>query len=206
MKCKIDINTQSSIRIESDLVIYVDPFKIEEERYDADLVFITHEHYDHFDRESLRKVMKDDSYIIVPRCMEDLVSDFPKVLLVDVNNSYEILNMTFKTVPSYNVNKSFHPKSKGYVGYVFKIGEEIIYVSGDTDALTENQNIKCDIAMVPIGGTFTMDYKEAASFVNELKPKVVIPTHYGSIVGNREDGMKFKELLDSDIECEILIK
>lgn len=206
MKCKIDINTQSSIRIESDLVIYVDPFKIEEEKYDADLVFITHEHYDHFDKESLRKVMKDDSYIIVPRCMEDLVRDFPKVVLVDVNNSYEILNMNFKTVPSYNVNKSFHPKSKGYVGYIFKIGEEIIYVSGDTDALPENKNIECDIAFVPIGGTFTMDYKEAASFVNELKPKVVIPTHYGSIVGSREDGMKFKELLDNDIACELFIK
>ncbi len=206
MKCKIDINTQSSIRIESDLVIYVDPFKIEEEKYDADLVFITHEHYDHFDKESLRKVMKDDSYLIVPRCMEDLVSDFPKVLLVDVNNSYEVLNMTFKTVPSYNVNKSFHPKNKGYVGYILNIDDEIIYVSGDTDALPENQNIKCDIAMVSIGGTFTMDYKEAVSFVNELKPKVAIPTHYGSIVGSMEDGMKFKELLDNNIKCELFLK
>ena len=206
MKCKIEINTQSSIRIENDLVIYVDPFKIEEEKYDADLVFITHEHYDHFDRESLRKVMRDDSYIIVPKCMEDLVRDFPKVLLVDVNNSYEVLNMHFKTVPSYNVNKSFHPKSKGYVGYILNINNEVIYVSGDTDALEENKNIKCDIAFIPIGGTFTMDYKEAALFVNELKPKIVIPTHYGSIVGNIENGVKFKELLASDIECEIFIK
>ena len=94
MKCKIDINTQSSIRIERDLVIYVDPFKIEEEKCDADLVFITHDHYDHFDRKSLDKVMKDDSYIIVPRCMKDLVREFKNILLVDVNDSYDILNLS----------------------------------------------------------------------------------------------------------------
>lgn len=206
MKSKISINTQSSIKIESDLVMYVDPFKIEEESHDADLVFITHDHYDHFDRKSLDKVMKDDSYIIVPRCMKDLVKDFNNVLLVDVNSSYNILNLSFKTVPSYNINKDFHPKSKGYVGYVLNIKSEIIYISGDTDALEENKNIKCDVALIPIGGTFTMDYKEAAEFINAIKPKLVIPTHYGSIVGSKEDGEKFRELLDSDIECELLIK
>ena len=203
---EISINTQSSIKIKSDIVIYVDPFRIEEESHDADLVFITHDHYDHFDRESLDKIMKSDSYIIVPRCMKDLVKDFANVLLVDVNNSYNILNLSFRTVPSYNVNKSFHPKSKGYVGYIFNIEGEIIYISGDTDALSENKNIKCDIALIPIGGTFTMDYKEAAEFINVIKPKLVIPTHYGSIVGSKEDGVKFKELLDSDIKCELLIK
>ena len=206
MKCKISINTQSSIKIESDLVIYVDSFKIEEESHDADLVFITHEHYDHFDRKSLDKILKDNSYIIVPRCMKDLVKDYKNVLLVDVNSSYNILNLSFKTVPSYNINKDFHPKDKGYVGYILNIKGETIYISGDTDALSENKNIKCDIALIPIGGTFTMDYREAAEFVNIIKPKLVIPTHYGSIVGSKEDGIKFKELLDNDIECEFLIK
>ena len=142
MKSKISINTQSSIKIESDLVIYVDPFKIEEESHDADLVFITHDHYDHFDRKSLDKVMKDDSYIVVPRCMEGMVREFKNVLLVDVNSSYDILSLSFKTVPSYNVNKNFHLKSKGYVGYIFNIEDEVIYISGDTDALSENKNIK----------------------------------------------------------------
>lgn len=206
MKCKISINTQSSIKIKSDLVIYVDPFKIKEETHDADVIFITHDHYDHFDVDSLNKVMKDNSYIIVPRCMEDMVKDFKNVLLVDVNNSYNTLNLSFKTVPSYNINKSFHPKSKGYVGYVLNINGEIIYIAGDTDALEENKSINCDIALIPIGGTFTMDYKEAAQFINEVKPKLVIPIHYGSIVGSKEDGEKFKELLDSDIECELFIK
>ena len=186
--------------------IYIDPFKIEEERYDADVIFITHDHYDHFDLNSINNIIKHNTYLVVPRIMEDMVSDFPNVLLVDVNSSYNILNIPFKTVPSYNINKEFHPKSKGYVGYILSIDDKVIYVAGDTDALEENKKIKCDIALVPIGGTFTMDYLEAAEFVNAIKPKVVIPIHYGSIVGKKEDGEKFRELIDSDIECVLYIK
>ena len=123
--------------------------------------------------------------------MKDLVKDYKNVLLVDVNSSYKILNLSFKTVPSYNINKDFHPKDQGYVGYILNIKGETIYISGDTDALSENKNIKCDIALIPIGGTFTMDYREAAEFVNIIKPKLVIPTHYGSIVGSKQDGITF---------------
>ena len=79
------------------------------------------------------------------------------------------------------------------------------YIPGDTDLTEENKNIKCDILFVPIGGTYTMDYKEAASLTNIIKPKIVIPIHYGSIVGSMVDADKFKELVDNDIECRIMI-
>ena len=100
---------------------------------------------------------------------------------------------------------AIHPRSKSYVGYILELDSRVL-ISGDTDATEELKKVSCDIALIPIGGTYTMDYKEAASVINLIKPQKVIPTHYGSIVGNVEDGQKFKELIDEEIEVELLIK
>ena len=210
MKNNISVNTQSSIKISGDKIIYFDPFKIEDETHDADFIFITHDHYDHLDYDSINKAQKDNTLIIVPNSIAtDVLAHHinPQNLIgVDPGENYTIENLAIETIPSYNLNKPFHPLSKYYVGYIITLNNERIYVAGDTDVTPEAKSVNCDIALVPIGGKFTCDYKEAAELINTIKPKTVIPTHYGSIVGSLNDGEEFKKLLNPSIECLIKIK
>ena len=106
----------------------------------------------------------------------------------------------------YNVNKQFHQKDNQWVGYIIEIDKTRYYIAGDTDLTPENKQVNCDVAFIPVGGTYTMNYTEAAELVNAIKPKIVVPTHYGDIVGEKDDGEKFKKLLNGNIQCEILIK
>lgn len=204
MKDKISINTQNSIRINDKKIIYFDPIKIEKESHDADLIFITHDHYDHLDIDSINKIKKNETIIVIPDSIKNKVS-FENIFTVLPNNTYNILGYQVETIPSYNTNKNFHKKEFNYVGYLITINNEKIYIAGDTDITKENQEVKCDIALIPIGGTYTMDYFEASNLINKIKPKIVIPTHYGSIVGSLDDGLKFKNLINKEIECILLI-
>lgn len=204
---KISINTHTSIKISDTKIIYIDPYNIEEDTHDADIIFITHSHYDHLSPESINIIMNDRTKFIVPSSIEKDFNDSDielydtnEVIYVDVNNDYTIDNISFKVVPSYNEGKNFHKKEFGFVGYILDIDDALIYIAGDTDINNDNKNIKCDIALLPIGGTYTMDYKEAAKLINIIKPSVVIPTHYGSVVGDKEDFNKFKKEVDSSIE------
>ncbi len=208
MKDKIEVNLQSSIRIKDKRnTIYFDPFKINKERHDADMILITHDHFDHLDIDSINNLMHDETLVVVPNSImsECIKKGIPTNQLISVspNKKYNILGYFIDTIPSYNKNKEFHPKDKNYVGYLITMNNEKIYVSGDTDITSENKKVKCDIALVPIGGTYTMDYTEAAKLINIIKPKTVIPTHYKTVVGSDEDAKKFSELLDKDIECLI---
>ena len=199
----IFVNTQNSIRIDCGKIIYVDPLDIRQESHDADYIFITHDHYDHFSPEDINKVLKQETQFVVPLKMDIRVRKNTPVgrnLAVAAGQSYETEDFTFETVPAYNLIKPFHKKSAGWVGYILNIDDTRIYIAGDTDATKEAQNVKCDIAMVPIGGTYTMNHKEAAALINKIKPKYVIPTHYGSLVGDKLDGERFKQLVDEKIE------
>ena len=199
----IFVNTQNSIRIDCGKIIYVDPLDIRQESHDADYIFITHDHYDHFSLEDINKVLKQETQFVVPLKMDIRVRKNTPVgrnLAVVAGKSYETEDFTFETVPAYNLIKPFHKKSAGWVGYILNIDDTRIYIAGDTDATKEAQNVKCDIAMVPIGGTYTMNHKEAAALINKIKPKYVIPTHYGSLVGDKLDGERFKQLVDEKIE------
>ncbi len=201
------INAQSSIKINDKYIIYFDPFMIKDKINDADIIFITHDHYDHFDNESINNIINDNTKIVIPKSIKEVVLNSGinenRLMLVEPNNEYNILCYDFKTIPSYNINKSFHSRDKNYVGYLININDNIIYVSGDMDASKEAREVKCDIALIPIGGTYTMDYKEASVLINEIKPKIVIPTHYKTIVGSDMDAKNFKELINKDIECVI---
>ena len=206
----VSINCHSSVKITKDITIYIDPFRIKESKNDADIILITHGHYDHFSEEDINKVKNKNTKILVT---EDKIQDvlslgFQKenVIKVTPNEVYKIKDINIETIPSYNINKAFHPKKNNWVGYILNIYGVRYYISGDTDITNENKKVKCDVAFIPIGGKYTMDYKEGASLSNEIKPKIVVPFHYGEIVGKKEDAIKFKNLLNSDIQCEILIK
>lgn len=209
MKNEIRINTQSSIRIEKEKIIYFDSYKIEEKLNDADYIFITHNHYDHFDIDSINNIKKDTTKLIVPLSMKsdvDNIVDSSNILYVVPNMEYKIDDISFKTTYSYNINKEFHKKENNFVGYILSLDGVSYYVAGDTDFLEGNKDIKVDVALVPIGGKFTMDYKEAADFINTIKPKKVIPTHYGSIIGDKDLGKEFATLIDDTIECNLILK
>lgn len=201
----IKINCHSSIKMKGDNTIYIDPFKIEKEKNDADIIFITHNHYDHYSEEDIDKVINESTIIVAPKTVE-ISYKSNKIVKVEPNKTYEVLGIKIETIPAYNINKQFHPKENEWVGYILEIEGQRYYIPGDTDITPENGAIKCDIAFVPIGGTYTTNYKEAAELTNKIKPKVVIPIHYACIVGSKQDEIEFKKLLNRDIKCEILIK
>lgn len=210
MKNKISINCHSSIKITGENIIYFDPYNIEKKVNDADYVFLTHDHYDHLDIQSLKNVMKEETLVITPTsipltALEPVVRK-DQVIGVCPNEQYFIGKMNVYTVPSYNINKDFHKKSYNWVGYIIEINSEKIYIAGDTDLNEDIKKVKCDVAIIPIGGTYTMNYSEAAELINIIKPKHVIPSHYGTIVGDLKDAEAFKKLLSNDIECHLLIQ
>ena len=203
----IEVFTQSAIKLNGQKKIYFDPFQITQKLNDADYIFITHDHYDHYDRESIQNIIKDDTIIIAPQILEEEVKSLSKkVVIVFPNKSYEVEGLKFSTVRAYNINKKFHSKDADYVGYILSFEGLTYYIMGDTDALEENKNVQVDVCFIPIGGHFTMDYLEASKYINEIKPRKVIPIHYGSIIGDLDLGEKFKKLIDKDIEVEIYIK
>ena len=207
----IKLIAQSAIRIENSegKVIYFDPFKITDEfNNDADYIFITHSHYDHFSKEDIKKIKKDNTKIVVTKDITRELENmgFNNILSVDPNKEYKIDDINFKTIPAYNIDKTFHKKEYNWVGYIVNINNEVIYVAGDTDNTVEAREVTCDIAFVPIGGTYTMNVEEAAELIKTINPKVVVPTHYETIVGSIKDAYDFQNKLKNNIEVKILMK
>ena len=206
---RITVNTQSSIRIEGQKTIYVDPYKRAEAPHDADIVLITHAHYDHFDEPSLRNVANGDTLIVCPDSMRGSVEALglgKDLLTMEAGSWEETGDVTIKAVPAYNLNKSFHPKDNGWLGYIITMDGVRYYAAGDTDALPELEDVSCDIAFVPVGGTYTMTAKEAAGLVNIIAPKIAVPIHYGTIVGRAADAETFRGALDRGIETVIKVE
>ena len=206
----IEVLYHSSIRINKEKTIYIDPFKIDKDYNDADIVFITHDHYDHYSEEDIDKVINENTTIIIP---DELLTKLLRkginknaIITVEPNKNYMVQGIKFETISAYNTNKTFHPKENGWVGYIIIINGIRYYIAGDTDITEENKQVKCDVAFVPVGGTYTMDFKEAASLINEIKPKIAIPIHYGSIVGTEQDAIDFIRLLHPEIKGIILMK
>ena len=201
----ITVNTQSSIRIAGSKILYFDPFRITDEPHDADIIFITHSHHDHLDPESIDKIAREDTVFAAPSSMgqemRKVVGD-AELMLMMPGSTKDVFGISIQAVPAYNRLKPFHPKRYGWNGYVVTMDGVRYYVSGDTDAIRELSSITCDVALVPIGGTYTMSAKEAAKLINEIGPSVAIPTHYGSIVGKPEDADTFRKYVDPKIQVE----
>lgn len=206
----IEVLCHSSIRIAKDKIIYVDPFKITKEYNDADIIFCTHSHYDHFSEDDIIKVKNDDTVLVItPDCLDkakNLGFDSKRIIIVEPNRKYKILGISFETVPAYNLEKDYHKQENNWVGYILEINDITYYIAGDTDLIPEVKSVNCDVAFLPIGGTYTMTAKEAANLANIIEPQIVIPTHYGAIVGTKDDEIIFKENLNENIECVIMIK
>ena len=206
----VEVLCHSSIKINKEKVIYIDPFKIEKNYNDADIVFITHDHYDHYSEEDIDKVINENTIIIIPA--ELLTKLLRKginknaIITVEPNEKYMVQGIKFETIPAYNTNKTFHPKENGWVGYIIEIKGVRYYIAGDTDITEENRRVKCDVAFVPVGGTYTTDFKEAAQLINEIQPKIAVPIHYGSVVGTKQDATDFIKLLNPSIKGIILMK
>lgn len=196
----------SSIRIESEngTVLYSDPYDLVDETHDADVVFITHGHYDHLSPEDYARVAKPETVVVAPAVLESEVAALSagSVMLLNAGDTTEVRGIKVEAVPAYNIQPErlqFHPKENKWLGYILTIDGATYYIAGDTDQNEDNETISCDVALIPIGGTFTMDPVQAAAFINTIKPRFVVPTHYGTTVGNKEDVDAFEPLVDSSI-------
>ena len=202
----ITVNTHSSIRIAAEgKVIYVDPFELTEEPHDADLIFLTHDHFDHYSPKDIAKVRKPETAFVLPHSTAKLLTrefGVKKALAVLPNERGEAEGIRFETIPAYNPQKHFHPRQNNWVGYVMILEGVRVYVAGDTDATAEAEQVRCDVALLPIGGTYTMDAAEAAALAGRIRPQLVIPIHYGSVAGSPSDYDRFCALTDRQICVE----
>ena len=199
----ISINCQSSIKISDGLTIYFDPYDIKEKINNADYIFITHSHWDHFDLDSINNLVNEKTIIIGPSSVIEKLDSNYKTLEVKPENIYNLNNISFMTVPAYNIDKDFHPKDAGYVGYIVTLNNVTYYIAGDTDVLDELKVIKADVIFLPVGGTYTMTREEAVELANTIKPKYAIPIHYGLAVGDELDAKYFVNNIDKEIKSKI---
>ena len=188
---------QSGIKITGDKIIYIDPFNIPEGET-ADLIFITHDHHDHLSTKDLKKIQGDQTTIIIPESCRNQVNG--NVKGVNPGDTLELEGIKIQVVPAYNIGKPYHPREKKYVGYVLTAGDVIYYHAGDTDWIPEMKSIRTDVAFLPVGGKYTMNPEEAAEAVRNIHPKVAVPIHWGSLIGSKEDALRFQSLCGSEVQ------
>ncbi len=203
----VSLGKQSTIRIQSGKTVYFDPIDIAGEPKDADFIFISHSHGDHFSVGDIKKLAKPQTVLVLPADCVQPVKDagLADIIEVSPNNDYEKDGIRFTAVPAYNTNKQFHKKESNWVGYIVILNGASYYFAGDTDNTPEMKEIKANVVFLPVGGTYTMTAEEAAEAANIIKPLVAVPMHYGSgIVGTPEDGAKFIKGLDPSIKGVLL--
>lgn len=198
-------------------IIYIDPYNIKEGSEKADLILITHSHYDHCSIADIKKIIKEGTKIVVTADCQSKITRFDvliKIEVVEPGSELVFGDIKISVLPAYNVDKPFHSKDECWVGYLIKLKNVFIYHAGDTDVIPEMQKLtgykqqgKKLIALLPIGGRFTMSVDEAVEAAKIIKPFLTIPIHYGSVVGTEEDAKEFKELCEEEgIRVEVLEK
>jgi len=190
---KIEWLGHATIRIKNGVTIYIDPWKLKEEAEKADLILISHSHYDHLAPEDVAKITKPDTVIVAAEDCRAKLRGTVKTL--KPGESLTEHGLPIKAVPAYNASKRFHPKANQWLGFLLTVGEETIYYAGDTDLIPEMEQLgKVATALLPVGGTYTMNPSEAAEAARRIKPRCCIPYHFGDIVGSKADAEQFKKL------------
>ncbi|MGQ9628044.1 MAG: MBL fold metallo-hydrolase [Anaerolineae bacterium] len=191
-----------AFRIAGEQTIYIDPWKLPKDAPKADIILITHDHYDHCSPEDVAKIRKEDTVIVtIKAAASKLKGNFQ---IVKPNESLAVKEVPIETVPAYNVDKAFHPKAAGHVGFIVTVGGQRIYHAGDTDLIPEMEDIKTDIALIPVSGTYVMTAEEAAQAAERIRPQIAIPMHFGEIVGSKRDAELFRQLCPPDVQVIIL--
>jgi len=188
---------QSAFRITDDgKQIYIDPWKLPSGVPKASIILVTHSHYDHFSPDDIAKILTPSTVVFAP-------TDVAKKLnakSIMPNESVTVDRVKIATIPAYNLKKPYHPRANNWVGYIITLSNgETIYHAGDTDFIPEMKSLKVDVAMLPVGGTYTMDAKEAAEAANSFHPRIAIPMHYGDVVGSSKDAEMFKKLVHGEV-------
>jgi L-ascorbate metabolism protein UlaG (beta-lactamase superfamily) len=191
-----------TFRIDGPPVVYIDPYQLAGSPPKADVILITHDHYDHLSPDDVARVRGPKTIVLGTR---EVAAKLPGVDAIAPGESRKLAGIDLRAVPAYNIDKKFHPKDAGNVGYVFTLGGVTYYHAGDTDDIPEMADLKPDVAFLPVSGTYVMTADEAARAARRIKPKVAIPMHYGAIVGSDADAVRFAELL-SGSGIEVVIK
>lgn len=188
----------ASFKITGEKVIYIDPWRLEGKNEEADIILITHDHYDHCSLLDIEKLKRKQTTVVAPPdAAQKITGD---VRVVRPGDKLTVKGIRIEAYPAHNLGKDFHPKVNGWVGYIININGKRIYHAGDTDLIPEMDGIKADVALLPVGGTYTMNAKEAAQAANRINPKLAIPMHFGSIVGSSKDAEEFRSLCQVPVE------
>ena len=190
-------------RIDADKTIYIDPYQITTGP-GADLILITHEHFDHCSPDDVEQIKTPGTTIITEKDSAAKLSG--DVRVISPGKSMSIENMMIHAVPAYNTNKDFHPKKNGWLGFIIELDGTRIYHAGDTDVIPEMNDFETDIALLPVSGTYVMTAEEAVEAALAIQPKLAIPMHFGAIVGGEQDAQLFKQHLEGKVDVRILPK
>jgi L-ascorbate metabolism protein UlaG (beta-lactamase superfamily) len=178
-------------------IVYFDPYQVQDGLPKADIILVSHDHFDHCSPADIRKLSKAGTIVVGPESIASKLQG--SVRAIRAGGDLAIGDIGIQAVPAYNPAKPFHPKSSGFLGFVVAIDGMSIYHAGDTDMIPEMKGIQADVALLPVGGTYTMGPAEAAQAVEAIKPKVAVPMHYGSVAGSAQDAQEFKRLCKSDV-------
>ncbi len=207
---KIKWHGHDTFTLERDIKICIDPFKLSKS-IECDLILISHDHFDHCSLDDLKKVSSNKTSIVSAKeCQNKLGGiNCKEKLGIEPGEEKTIKGIKIRAVNAYNIDKinpdtrkPFHPKEDKKVGFLIDIHGTKIYHTGDSDLIPEMNNLRPDILLIPVSGTYVMTAKEAAKAVEKIKPKIAIPMHYGTIVGSENDANEFEKLVKS---CDVHI-
>ena len=194
MSVEISWLGHASVMIQTDtIVLYIDPWKIGTASPKADIILLTHDHYDHYSEDDIALLATDTTRIVAPMLTE-VVTD-----VINTGESLELDDVIVEALPAYNINKNFHPRANNWVGYVVDICGRRVYHTGDTDRIPEMKGLAVDVALMPVGGTYTMTADDAGRALSDMIAEHVIPIHYGDIVGSTADAQRLSDISTSTV-------